>query len=309
MKSSVKRERSKNDLEAWIVNKYNWCKENQDKVSQFILLCLILCFVFVGVRWYMGRNNSALQNQMDDAYYLSTSRTLLTGGAAPDPVPFEQMATTCKRGEEGLVVRISSAEAYLKTGRSEVEQKFAAANGGAQATVRTPVQPEAAFSKALDRFTEVAQASRDAGGLKARALYGSGVTMEYMASIAENADAVAKNIEKAVAYYESAASGFASSPYAEAAKSRIEHLKQPITLAYYQQLSDKYVNMPKEPVKTDSILPTGTDAPVTPADDTSATSEFKLDDGEAAPVEEAAPAEQAAPAEEAAQENVRPEAK
>lgn len=267
MKSSVKHERGKNDLEMILVKCYRYLKDNREKVMGFVSLLVVAGLIVVVARYYMSRDTSVLQAQVDEAYYQSTNKSLLSGDTAPDPVPFESLAKTCKAGLESAIVRISAGEAHMKAGISAIESRIAASDEASQTPALPAGNPDESFGKAVDLFKQVMNAHTLGNpDLKARAIYDQAVVAEYRARIAASDKLVEEQLVAAAQLYRMVMEQCAATPFAQAAKERLTSIEKPITTAYYKKIANQYKTLPP-PKPAESILPSKSADPLSPKSD------------------------------------------
>ncbi|MDD3587058.1 MAG: hypothetical protein PHQ75_07735, partial [Thermoguttaceae bacterium] len=261
MKSSVKHERGKNDLEQVLSNCYQYLKSNQDKVLGFICLLVVAGLIVVVARYYMSRDTSVLQAQVDEAYYQSTNKSLLSGDTAPDPVPFESLAKTCKAGLESAIIRISAGEAHMKAGIAAIDARIAASEEAPKSPIGNPVD---SFDKAGEFFQQVMNAHTLGNpDLTARSIYDQGVVAEYRARIAASDKEVDDQLASAGKLYAMVIEQCAGTPFAEVAQDRLTSIKKPITIAYYKKIANQYKTLPA-PKPVESILPPASTDPLSP---------------------------------------------
>ncbi|MDO5566820.1 MAG: hypothetical protein Q4G59_09205, partial [Planctomycetia bacterium] len=261
MKSSVKHERGKNDLELILTKCYQYLKDNQEKVMGFICLLVVAGLIVVVARYYMSRDTSVLQAQVDEAYYQATNKSLLSGDTAPDPVPFESLAKTCKAGLESAVIRISAGEAHMKAGIAAIDARIAASEEAPKAPIGNPAD---SFDKAVEAFKLVMNAHTLGNpDLTARSIYDQGIVAEYRARIAASDKDVDDQLASAAKLYGMVIEKCAGTPFAEAAQDRLTSIGKPITVAYYKKIANQYKTLPA-PKPIESILPPTSGDPLSP---------------------------------------------
>lgn len=239
-----------NDLENFLRNTWKHFNEDRSRLLQYLLLILVCAGTFFLVRFYMQRNNSGLQRDMDNAYYIATNQSLLAPNVAPNPIPLEELSKAVAKGEEGVVLKILAAEAHLKAGIVAVEEKRGLnpeSQAGETEAPSIPTDPNKSFEAAATILKELT-----AGSIKniknpdimPRAWYASGILMEQLAAIEADSDA---QLDKAVACYEAVVNHFPNSPFVAPARGRIESLAKPATRDYYKDLVIKYDEALKNP--------------------------------------------------------------
>lgn len=283
MKNTPKAYHGKNDLEILCLRCIDYCKEHKDTIVMSVLICiLILVIIFFASTFFKG-NFSANQDQLDDAFHASSSSSAIALPVAPDPAPFETIKATATDKNSKRDLLLATADLYMRRGIYDLQMNM----------VETPVNPEKpnekaakanpnqSFDKAIACYNEAMsiQAKRQNYNntiLQARALYSIGVTWEYLASIAKNADEVKKCLNLANTSYKNATQT-GNSPYRKPAEERINELAKIAVINFYTSVADKYNKaLTAKPEK--SILPNGTDKPVDAAKKDSAKDSKTIDE-------------------------------
>ncbi|MDO5580893.1 MAG: hypothetical protein Q4G69_07140 [Planctomycetia bacterium] len=295
MKNTSKQERGKNDLELICLKTIQYFKDNQDTLVKTALIAILLV-VAVIFAFRFRKDGAAAQNKVDEAYYTAMNGTMLGITGAPDPAPFEALENSSDKASKPLL-QLAAADSYAKRGISEIRIRFSG-NSAPLELASTPGDPKATLEKALSIYNEVANQSGDASDVLARALYGAGITTEYLASITKEEASVESTLKSAVSLYEKIKSACSATPYVKPAENRIKNLAEPITAEYYKKIAKKYAELPapKAPEKKDekSILSPDAKAPLAPPKDKESkiVNEFSLNpDTKAAdkPADKAAP--------------------
>lgn len=270
MKNSVKHQREKNSLEAFLLKLARDYKANKERILQALLVFLIALAAFLFVRFYFFGKKVTAQNSLDDAYYLSTGESLVSFAAAPDPAPYQELAAKYGSGDVGALTRLALGEAKLKTGQMQIGQKQMNSKAEYNDELVAALEPATPLNEALEAFDELLNKKMASdSALSARALYDAGAVCETLAILAADDAAVAELLDKAKARYAQIAGVCADSPYTTLAAERIKQLEQPITVTFYQQSANAFRTMPVPPPKpvTESILSETPAESLDPADD------------------------------------------
>ena len=243
----AKQTRDVNSLEKLILDCGKWYRENKEKALWSVLIFLVALTAFLFIRFFLLGGNQKAKNNLDDAYYISTTQSFLNMGAAPDPAPWEQLSQEYSRGDDGALVRVSLGEAILKNGQNEVARKMANSQAEYNDETVAALTPETTFNNALKPFEEVLAGMTKDKTLLARAAYNIGAVYENLASFAA-ADAVETDLNKAKEYYKTAADS-GEETYGKLAAARLAALEKPITVAYYKQTADRFAKMPVPPTR------------------------------------------------------------
>lgn len=266
MKNTPKAYHGKNDLEILCLRCIDYCKEHKDTIVLSVLVCiLILVIIFFASTFFKG-NFSANQDQLDNAFHASSSSSAIALPVAPDLTPFETVkaAATDKNSKRDIL--LAAADLYMRRGIYDLQMNM----------VETPVNPEKpeekitranpnlSFEKAIANYNDAMTCQTNDNYanaiLQSRALYSIGITWEYLASVAKNADEVKKCLDQANTSYKKVAQ-FGSSPYIKPAEERVNELAKTAIVNFYTGIADKYNKaLAAKPAK--SILPNGTDKPV-----------------------------------------------
>ena len=311
MKSSAKHLRDKNSLEAALLNLGDWYKNNRDKFLQGLLVFLIALAVILFVRFYFYGNQTKVRNDLDDAYYIASASSFMSFGAAPDPVPYQQLAAKYQTGDTGALARVALAEACLKAGEMLVTDRIIGSKTE-EGSAFAGMDHKVVYENALSPLNEVIDRNMPKDkSLLARACYDAGVACEALAAIANDDAAVDEQLGKAKDYYRKVAESYPNSAYVASAQRRLDELEVPVTVAFYRQSAERFRNLPiPEPAAEDqSILSNDPNAPLDPKSDAGfeilnelpkTDANTTADEADNAPAEQAAPVEQAAAAEQAA---------
>lgn len=309
MKNTPKQERGKNDLEIFCLKAIKYFKENQDTLVKTTLI-VVLLFVAAIFAFRFRKDGASTQNRIDEAYYSAMSGSMLGISGAPDPTPFEMLEKTTSKEAKALL-QLSAADAYMKRGIFEIQVRF---RGGSTPLdiAGPPGNPKDSLGKAQKIYMEVADQSGMASDIIARALYGAGITLEYLASIEATSAGVENSLKSAQTIYEKILSSCPATPYVKPAESRKKSLKDAITTEYYKKIADRFTKLPdpKAQEKKDekSILSSDAKAPLDPPKDKESkiVQEFSLNQ-DTKPADNAAPKAAEKPAEKPA-EKVDPKA-
>lgn len=265
-KTSTKHERDKNSLEQFLLNSFDYFKKNRERVIQYILVILLVILAAMVIKYIMNRDTAAFQNDMDDAYYLSTNRSFLEFGSTPDPAPYEELAANAK-GDFALILKLAAAESYWKQGTSEVERKRANSKAEVNDETAASLDPETTFNKAFNEFEGVLNESIKSADVKARALYNAAVAAESLASVAQEDTIVTERLAKAKSYYQQLVDTIPDSAYAKPAKQRLVSLSRPVSIEYYKKIANDFINLPipegkaDEPIVSDQLTDLDPNAP------------------------------------------------